>query len=51
MDTNRFVNDQNIERYRKLAFASTNEAERKMLLALLAEEQVKFIELQSARAQ
>jgi hypothetical protein len=49
MDMDRFVNDQNIERYRKLASASTNEAERKILLGLLAEENTKFKELQKAR--
>lgn len=46
----RFVNDQNLERYRKLASASTGEGERKILLGLLADEEAKFIELQKARA-
>jgi hypothetical protein len=49
MDMDRFVNDQNIERYRKLASASTSDAERKMLFGLLAEEKATFIELQKAR--
>jgi hypothetical protein len=46
----RFVNDQNIERFRKLASASTSETDRKILLGLLAEENAKFIDLQKARA-
>jgi len=45
----RFVNVQNIGRYRKLASASTGEVERKILLGLLAEEKTKFNELQKAR--
>jgi hypothetical protein len=50
MDMDRFVNDQNIERFRKLASASTNETDRRILLGLLAEENAKFIDLQKARA-
>jgi len=46
---NRFVNDQNLERLRKLANVSTTEAERKILFGLLAEEKTEFIELQKAR--
>ena len=42
----RFFNNQNIERYRKLASESTSGAERKLLLTLLAEDKAKFIELQ-----
>jgi hypothetical protein len=49
MDTERFVNDQNLERFKKLASAATTEAERKTLFGLLAKEQVKFIELQKIR--
>jgi hypothetical protein len=45
----RFVNDQNIARYRKLAANSTGGTERKILFDLLAEEKAKFIELQKAR--
>ena len=45
----RFVNDQNLERLRKLANVSTTEAERKILFGLLAEEKTEFIELQKAR--
>src|SRR6516165_5870327 len=37
----RFVNDRNLERYRKLACATTTRVERGMLLASLAEEKVK----------
>jgi hypothetical protein len=44
----RFVNEQNLERFRKLASTVTTEAERKMLLTLLAGEEAKFIELQKA---
>jgi hypothetical protein len=40
----RFFNDQNLERLRSLA-STTSEVERKILLGLLAEEKVKFIEL------
>jgi rubrerythrin len=38
----RFVSQQNIERYRKLLDISTNETERRMIFKLLAEEQEKF---------
>ncbi len=48
MDIDRFVNNQNLERFRRLANDATTEAERKILLDLLAKEQVKFIELQKA---
>jgi hypothetical protein len=44
----RFVNDENLERFRRLASAATSEAERKTLLGLLAEERAKFIEVQKA---
>jgi hypothetical protein len=36
-----FVNDRNVERYRKLACGATTAAQRQMLFALLAEEKVK----------
>ena len=49
MDIDRFVNDQNIVRFKRLASAATTEAERRTLLSLLAAEQVKFIELQRIR--
>jgi hypothetical protein len=38
----RFFNQQNIERYRKLFDKSTNEPERRLIFKLLAEEQDKF---------
>jgi hypothetical protein len=38
----RFVSQQNIERYRKLLDISTNELERRTIFKLLAEEQEKF---------
>jgi hypothetical protein len=41
----RFFNDQNLDRLRSLASIATTEAERKILLGLLAEESLKFIEL------
>ena len=41
----RFFNDQNLERLRSLASIATTEVERKILLGLLAEERVKFMEL------
>ncbi len=44
-DMDRFFNDQNLERLRSLASIATTEAERKILLGLLAEERVKFMEL------
>jgi hypothetical protein len=46
----RFINDENLERFRRLASATTSETERKILLGLLAQEEVKFIELQRARS-
>ena len=45
----RFVNDDNLNKLRKLANVSTAEAERKILFGLLADEKTKFIELQKAR--
>jgi hypothetical protein len=45
MDMDRFFNDQNLERLRSLASIATTEAERKILLGLLAEERLEFIEL------
>jgi hypothetical protein len=45
MDMDRFFNDQNVERLRSLASIATTEAERKILLGLLTEERVKFMEL------
>jgi hypothetical protein len=45
MDVDRFFNDQNLERLRSLASIATTGAERKILLGLLAEERLKFIEL------
>jgi hypothetical protein len=41
LNLDRFINDRNVERYRKLACAATTSAERKALLSLLAEEKVK----------
>jgi hypothetical protein len=38
----RFFDQQNIERYRQLANASTRECERKLVLALLAAEEAEF---------
>ena len=37
-DMDRFINDQNLERLRKLANVSTTKAERKILFGLLTEE-------------
>jgi len=48
-DMDRFINDQNLERLRKLANVSTTKTERKILFGLLTEEKTKFIELQKAR--
>jgi hypothetical protein len=49
MDMDRFVNDENLNRLRKLASVFTTEDERKILFGLLADEKTKFIELQKAR--
>jgi hypothetical protein len=38
----RFVNLQNIERYRRLAIETTNATERLQIMKLLAEEEAKF---------
>jgi hypothetical protein len=45
MDMDRFFNDQNLEKLRTLASIATTGAERKILLGLLPEERLKFIEL------
>ena len=45
----RFFNSQNVERYRKLASEVTSEAERNLLLTLLAEEKAEFV--REARSQ
>ena len=45
----RFVNEQNIGRYRKLLSGTITASERTKLLTLLAEEMAKFIELQKVR--
>ena len=45
----RFVNRQNIERYRRLAVETTNATERLQIMNLLAEEEAKFkLELRTA---
>ena len=45
----RFVNRQNIERYRRLAIETTNATERLQIMKLLAEEEAKFkLELRTA---
>jgi hypothetical protein len=47
----RFVNRQNIERYRRLAIGTTNATERLQIMKLLAEEEAKFkLELRTAVA-
>ncbi len=51
MDLDRFVNQQNLERFRRLASEATTEAERSKLLALLADEEAKSIELRKVQAQ
>jgi hypothetical protein len=38
----RFINRQNIDRYRRLASKTTNATERQQILRLLAEEEAKF---------
>jgi hypothetical protein len=49
MDMDRFVNELNLERFRRLASAALTAAERKILFVLLAEEEAKFIALNKAR--
>ena len=49
MDTERFVSEQNIKRFRKLASVAIAAAEKRTMLALLAEEEAKFIELAQAQ--
>ncbi len=41
----RFVNEQNLKRLRKLASSATSEAEKTKLLTFLAEEEMRFREL------
>ncbi len=38
LNLDRFINDRNVERYRKLACAATTSAEREALFSLLTEE-------------
>jgi hypothetical protein len=38
----RFINRQNIDRYRKLANETTDASERQQIMSLLAEEEAKF---------
>ena len=47
-DMDRFINEQNLQRLRKLLSSMTNEAKRKTLLGLLAAEEAKFVELRNA---
>jgi hypothetical protein len=46
----RFYNEQNINRYRRLANQASTAAEKMRLLALLAREMSRFSELQKAQA-
>ena len=45
MDMDRFFNDENLGRLRSLASIATTVAERKILLGLLEEEKLEFVEL------
>ena len=49
LDLDRFLNDRNVEIYRRLACAATTEAERETLLAALAEEKAKCFGSKNAR--
>ncbi len=49
MGQDRFISDQTIERYRRLACAAISGAERKRLLGLLADEEDNYIDLQKIR--
>jgi hypothetical protein len=46
MDMDRFITEQNMERYRRLASTATTDADKILLLVLLAEEEAKFIKQQ-----
>jgi hypothetical protein len=48
MNLDRFVNHQNLKRFRPLASQVTSKSKRKILLELSARNQVKSIELQNA---
>jgi hypothetical protein len=48
MDTNRFVTDRAVERYRRLACAAITGTERTRLLGLMAEEEDKYFVVQNA---
>jgi hypothetical protein len=48
LDLDRFINDRNLERYRKLARAATSKVERQALFGSLAEENVKCFRLENA---
>jgi hypothetical protein len=50
LDTEKFVSEQNIDRYRKLADRAMTPGDRAKLLALLAEEETRLSELKKARA-
>jgi hypothetical protein len=49
MDRDRFVSDQIVERFRRLACAAIIDADRMRLLGLLADEEEKYVEFQKAR--
>jgi hypothetical protein len=46
MEKDKFVSNRNIERYRRLACAAMTGPERTEMLALLAEEEDRYVELQ-----
>jgi hypothetical protein len=50
LDIERFVSEQNIDRYRRLAASAITPTERAKLLGLLAEEQARLTALKKARA-
>ncbi len=43
METDRFVCDRNLEKFRRLACAANTGAEREILIGLLAEEEDKYL--------
>jgi hypothetical protein len=49
MDSARFLNQQNVERYRRLLELATDATQRRQIINLLEEEQEKTRELQAAR--
>jgi hypothetical protein len=48
-DMDRFIIEQNLERFRRLASVTTSEPKRKILFELLGAEEAKFMKLRKVR--